>query len=374
MKKSVTQTLRTEKKDLKFSDFDQHVFKDVSKDLRKVFHSRSFVEGIYTKSLEQKLSERYLRPVAVTNSGTTALILALDVLLRERKEVIVPSLTFNATIQAIIHAGGVPVFVDVDEKTWTIDTKDVANNVTEKTGVILPVNLFGVPSDIKALQIIAESNHIPLLYDSCQAFGSWTPYGEIGTFGDIEVFSLDATKVVSGGLGGFVTMKDEKYYRKIKNAKNFGNNDEKIVVCKGINGRMSEFNSILALKSLETVDARLVKIKENVLRYNLAFSRIPNIHFQDIKDSRPAQEYFGIFIDANLETVRRIIDNLIGHGIETRIYNSTLIHRSKFFTTKKHTLPKTEKMHGRLLCLPTHAKVNDYHVDLMAKTLMRCLK
>lgn len=359
---------------LRFSNCDQHALSDVLGDFKKVFETRYFVEGTYAGKLERKLSERYGRPVVATNSGTTALILALDTLLKDKREVIVPSLTFNATIQAVIHAGAIPVFADVDAQTWAIDARDVANKITGQTGAILPVNLFGVPADHQQLKSISETGHIPLLYDSCQAFGSQTPQGEIGTLGDIEAFSLDATKIVSGGLGGFITVKDRKLFPKLREGKNFGNDRDKRTVRLGINGRLSEFNAILALRSLETVGARLENTKENALRYRIAFSDVPRVHFQQYANNVPVQQYFALFIESDPEAVKRIRADLLEKRIETRIYNPTLLHHQRFFTRTRSALPQTEKMHGQLLCLPMHEKVNGQHVDVMVDTIARRVK
>jgi len=358
-----------------FSDFSQHKFSGISSDIHKMFSSKIFVDGTYTKQLEKKLSERYVRRVIATNSGTTALILALDVLLKDKKEVIVPSLTFNATIQAIIHAGGKPVFADVNKHTWTLDSIDVYNKISANTGAILPVNLFGVPSDIKSFKELSKNANIPLIYDSCQAFGAITPHGEIGTFGDIEAFSLDATKVLSGGLGGFITINTDELYEQLKYAKNFGNDYEKRTLQLGVNGRLSEFNAILTLDSLETVDMRLSKIRINVLKYRDTLSTIPHIEFQSEQHGTSAPQYFGIFINYNGKDVAQKIKNVLkDNGVETRIYNPTLLHKLKFFTDKDCVLPNTESMHSRILCLPTHEKITDINIAIVADTLRRYVK
>jgi dTDP-4-amino-4,6-dideoxygalactose transaminase len=355
-----------------FSDFKQHSLHAVAKQFREIFNSGCFVDGIYSKLLESNLSERYLRPTVVTNTGTSALILALDTILDSKMEVIVPSLTFNATIQAIIHAGGRPVFADVDCKTWTLSPEDVYKKISKNTGAIMPVNLFGVPADISSFKKISECKDIPLIYDSCQAFGTITTEGEVGTFGDIEAFSLDATKVLSGILGGFITLKDSELYEKAKVVKNFGNNYEKKTVQKGINGRITEFNAVLALESLSTVGSRLSKLKMTAQKYKQVLSGISHIEFQEESNGVSAAQYFGILINYGEESIaRRIQADLFAQGIETRIYNPTLLHKLSFFTNIEYSLPNTEKMLSRILCLPTHDKVMDRHVEKIAETLRR---
>ena len=343
--------------------------------ISEVIESQIYVDGKNVHKLEKKLSLRYNRKVVGVSNGTVGLIIALDSILKEKREVIVPSLSFSATIQAIIHAGAKPVFADVLEENWTLDVNDVEKKITSKTGAIMPVNLFGVPCDVESFKEISEKYNLPIIYDSCQAFGAKTQNGEIGTFGDIEVFSLDASKILSAGLGGFITIKDEEIYNKIVQSKNFGNNSEKIPLIRGINARMHEFNAILANSSLKDFEYNLITIKKIVRQYKNILSGIDKIKMQKIDDKFASPQYFGVFFDhPDSNIAYKIQKALIDKGIGTRIYNPSDLHKNPIFSKEDVSLNITEKMCRKILCLPTHNKVESCHIELIKQIMMEILK
>lgn len=338
-----------------------------------IFRSQGFVDGAHTKALEETLSKRYGREIVAVPSGTTGLIIALESVLSGKREVIVPSLTFPATIQAVIHAGGTPVFTDVSKDDWNIDPEDIEREITPKTGAILAVNLFGVPSRISELEKMSRDSGIPLIFDSCQAFGARHASGEVGIFGTAEVFSLDATKIVSGGLGGFITASDPSLIRRLRMAKNFGNDEDRYPSRVGLNGRMSEFNAVLARLSLNDAEGNLSRLDGLAQRYKKTLSGVDGVRFQDIGNSRPSYQYLPVLIDRTEETVRRIMSDLEREGIGTRLYNPTNLHQLKFFSTTAASLPNTEAMNGKILCLPTHKRVTMEHMDITRETISRNL-
>jgi len=343
--------------------------------IKEVMGSKRYVEGKNVKILEEALSQRYKRKVIAVPSGTVGLIIALDSILKDKKEVIVPSLSFSAIIQAIIHAGGKPIFADVLEDTWNLDIQDVERKINENTGAIMPVNLFGVPCDVESFEEISNKYNIPLIYDSCQAFGAQTPNGEIGTFGDIEVFSLDATKVLSSGLGGFITIKDDEVYDRILLAKNFGNDSEKIPRMLGINGRMHEFLAILAHNNFSTLEKTLETIRMNAKGYRKLLSEVPNIKFQKFDANNASPQYFGIFLDhPDPKIGYKLKKALMEKGIETRIYNPSNMHKMSFFTKDDISLKNTEKMCSKIICLPMHGDVKEHHKNIIKETFMEVLK
>ena len=288
----------------------------IAQDINQILETKMLTEGDNVRKLERLLSERYNRGVVAVSSGTSGIIATLDALLTDKKEVILPSLSFSATPQAIIHAGGLPVFCDVLSDTWNIDPSEIVRRITKSTAAIMPVNLFGVPCDIKSIEKIGSAYGIPIVYDSCQAFGARTPQGEIGKFGMAEVFSLDATKVFNGGLGGFVTVGNEELERKIRYAKEFGNNAFKETEQRGINGRMSEFNAVLAIHNFEKIESNLELIRSNATSYRGALKDIPDIKLQNVGESNPSPQFFSVFLDKqDPEIAFKIRDKLEGISI-----------------------------------------------------------
>jgi dTDP-4-amino-4,6-dideoxygalactose transaminase len=349
-------------------------YEKVILDLKEVFETQNFVDGKYVQKLEETLSQKYKREVVAVSNGTSGLITSLDSFLNNKKEVIVPSLSFPATIQPIIHAGAIPVFADVSEEDWNLNPTEVEKKINNKTGAIIPVNLFGMPCDINAFKKIKEKYNIPIIYDSCQAFGAKTNYGEVGTFGDAEVFSLDATKSFSGGFGGFVTLEDKNFSKKIRRAKNFGNDENKITKQRGLNARMSEFNAILSLYHFNDFEKNMKMLRGNAIDYRNLLSNIDKIKLQQENENIQAPQYFGIFLDnQDSKIAYKIKTALDKKGIETRIYNPANLHQNYIFIKENITLPITEKMDSKILCLPNHKDVNQYHKNTIKKVLEEIL-
>jgi len=345
-------------------------------DLKDVFEKQIFVDGKNVDEFESFLSKRYnKRKVIGVSSGTTGLILALDAILKEKKEVIVPGISFTATIQSIIHAGGIPIFADILKDTWNLDPEDVKNKITTNTGAIMPVNLFGVPCNIKAFEELSEQKKIPIIYDSCQAFGAKTNFGEVGNFGDIEVFSLDVTKILSGVLGGFIVVKDDEVASKIRMSKNFGHNKSKIPLVKGINGRMHEYSAILAKYHLRDFDKNFSILKKNISIYKDLFKDFSNIKLQNEGKDISSPQYFGLYIDIdNIQIVKQIKGLLEKEGIETRIYNLSNLHKNPIFNSQETYLRNTEKMNSKILCLPIHEGVKEEHMNKIKEIIQEVLR
>lgn len=350
----------------------------VFRDLVQSFESQILVDGKNVGRLEAMLSERFGRHVVATSSGTSALILALqEFISTDRKEVLVPSLTFPATIQAIFYAGGVPIYVDIDQQTWNMDSNDAERKISRRTAAIMPVNLFGVPCDIGSFQELSRNQKIPLVYDSCQSFGARTPYGEVGCFGDAEVLSLDVTKVLSGGQGGYITTPSKDLAERIRKSKNFGCDERKVAVQRGLNARMLEFSAILAIHCLNDVSKIIEKRVSRIEAYKRHLSKVNGIRFQDVPEGyAPAYQFFGVMLDhASDDLAYRAKAVLHENGIGTRIYSPELLHKNITLGGGEQTsLPVTERIAPKILCLPIHDRVKEQHMQTVAETLNEVMR
>jgi perosamine synthetase len=161
-------------------------------------------ENLFTEYHEQRAS------LAVSN-GTVALHLALVALgIGEGDEVIVPDLTFAASVNAIIYTGATPVLVDVEHDTWNINIEKAEKLITAKTRAIMPVHLFGHPCDMKAINILAVKHELLIIEDCAEALGSLYQGRPVGVFGDVATFSFFGNKTITTGEGGMVVFKDLK--------------------------------------------------------------------------------------------------------------------------------------------------------------------
>tara|TARA_R110000782_G_scaffold71488_1_gene143368 strand:+ start:66 stop:1325 length:1260 start_codon:yes stop_codon:yes gene_type:complete len=251
----------------------------------KVLNSEkwSSTEGSWTGELEKEFAKKFKSKYAVAfNSGTSTMhsaLLALGV--KPGDEVISPAITVIMNTSTTIHAGAIPVYVDIDPDTFNMDPDDLERKITPKTKAIMVVSLYGLPPDMDRIMEIAKKYKIPVIEDNAECFLGYYKGKLAGTFGDIASYSFESSKHLSCGEGGMITTNNEEYAEKarkvgghgFKNLKategrvksnmevfqnpNYKRHDEI-----GYNYRLSEFNSAVALAQLERVED-LVKLRQD---------------------------------------------------------------------------------------------------------------
>jgi dTDP-4-amino-4,6-dideoxygalactose transaminase len=158
-----------------------------------------------------------------TSSGTAALHLALLALeLAPGDEVITSAFSFSASALAILHALAIPVFADIDPRTFTLDTHSVERLITPRTRAIMPVHIHGLPADLDELLAIAERHGLAIIEDACQAHGATYKGRRVGPIGTMGAFSLNFTKSLPGGEGGFFVTNDEELAQRADMFRIFG--------------------------------------------------------------------------------------------------------------------------------------------------------
>ena len=191
------------------------------------------------------------------DSGTAALHLALNVLDIKNKEVLVPSLTFISTINAIKYNGGIPVFVDVIPDTLCIDPKDVENKISKKSKVILPVHFGGYPCDMKSIKKISRENHLFVVEDAAHACGSRYYNKKIGSLSDFTCFSFHPVKNLAMPKGGAITLnsKNKTLKNKLNSLRWCGISDRKgpfyNITELGYNYYMDEISAAIGIEQLK---------------------------------------------------------------------------------------------------------------------------
>jgi dTDP-4-amino-4,6-dideoxygalactose transaminase len=311
-----------------------------------------------------------VRHVAAVSSATTGLCLLLNTL-PVGSEVIVPSFTFIATVQAIIWNRLTPVFADIQPDTLNVCPRSVESHVTPRTSAILAVHAFGSPCYIEELHQIAKKHHTMLFFDSAHAFGSKHQGVHVGSFGDAEVFSLNATKVVSSGEGGLVTTNWESLYDAILDRRNYGLNHNGSRDCSnpGLNGKLPEFSAILALKEVASLAWRLERRNEIAHRYLHGLRGLPGLRFQTVRDGDlSTYKDFTIQVDQDSFGVdrNRLQVHLANGGIETAPYFWPPIHRMTYFRPylkPDQNLVQTDIAADRILSLPMFETLSDDDIE-----------
>ena len=186
-------------------------------------------KGKFVDEFEKEFSNYHNMPHALAvSNGTVALSLALEALgIGKDDEVIVPDLTFAASINAIIHSGATPVLVDVNLETWTLDVRQFEKAISPKTKAVMPVHLYGHPSEMDEIVEIAKKNKLFIVEDCAEALGSKINNKIIGTFGDANCFSFFGNKTITTGEGGMILFKDQKIAQKARILRDHGMNPER---------------------------------------------------------------------------------------------------------------------------------------------------
>jgi dTDP-4-amino-4,6-dideoxygalactose transaminase len=308
---------------------------------------------------------------SVVSSGTTGLLLLLSTLPRG-SEVIVPSFTFSATLQAILWNGLIPTLADISSTTYNLDPESVSRSVTPKTSAILAVNIFGNPADINGLEAIASEHRLQLFFDSAHAFGSRRDGVPLGRFGDAEVFSFRATKPLACGEGGAVVTKHDHIHRAVLQGRNYGFiPGSSGIRHRGLNGKMAEFNALLGVHGLAGL-ASQVKLRNELARqYRQSLSQYDGLSFQEIRPGDTCNyKDFAVHIDEDRFGVgrARVMQLLSNVGVESATYFSPAVHQlrglSGLLYEKSH-LKNTSKVAAGVLCLPMYADLAESDFDLI---------
>jgi perosamine synthetase len=245
--------------------------------------------GPFVPEFEERFA-RYIgaKKAVSTQSGTAALHMALYQLgIGEGDEVIVPSLTFVATINPILYVGAKPVIVDVDPITWNIDPQEIRKAITKKTKAIIPVHLYGSVCHIDEIMDIARENKLLVIEDATESLGATYKGRQTGTFGDFGCFSFNGNKLITTGGGGMIAINDEKQAEHIKFLINQARDASQGYYHPevGFNYRMTNIEASLGLAQLERIDKFLEKKREFRKIYQEVFNDLPYIKFQKEYDN-----------------------------------------------------------------------------------------
>lgn len=215
-----------------------------------------------------------------TSSGTTALHLALVTLgIKEGDEVIVPDLTFAATINAVLYTGARPVIVDIEGDSWCISPAAINKAITDRTRAIIPVHVYGQPCDMTSIMSIARENNLYVVEDCAEAHGAEWDGKRVGSFGDISCFSFFGNKVITTGEGGMCLTNDKQLNNKMRKLRDHGmSKDRKYyhdVV--GFNYRMTNMQAAIGTAQVERIDDLLSRRMDIENEYYKALGNVSGI-------------------------------------------------------------------------------------------------
>ncbi len=314
-------------------------------------------QGPYVEMFEKNFAKFCGCEHAVTtSSGTVALHLALLALgIGKGDEVIVPDLTFVATINAVLYTGATPVIVDVEEESWCIDPKEIEKAITGKTKAVIPVHLYGQPCDMSAIMAIAKKHKIFVVEDCAEAHGATFDGKYVGSFGQIGCFSFYGNKVITTGEGGMCVTDDPVLHKKMVLLKNHGMSQERKywhdVV--GYNYRMTNLQAAIGVAQLEKISEFLRNRAEVEEKYKKLLLDIPFVEFQ--RDDLPKRKKITWLVSILVNENRRdsIISKLKDKGMDTRPFFYPLSVMDIYKQYAARPCQKSKDIAARGMNLPT---------------------
>lgn len=316
--------------------------------------------GPVVKEFEKRIQRlaKVKHCIAMCN-GTTA----LEILSRAiglKGEVIVPAFTFVATAHMLQWQEIVPVFCDIDPKTYAIDAAKLESLITPKTTGIIGVHPWGTTCNVEALSEIAKRRNLKLIFDASHSLGCSYKGRMIGGFGEAEVFSFHATKFINSFEGGAVVTNDDELAKKIRLMKNFGFAGMDNVIYLGINGKMNEISAAMGVTSIESIENFIEINRKNYLMYKKCLNFLAGVRLKQYDPvERNNFQYIIIEIDKEKAGIERDVLMKILHAenIIARRYFYPACHRMEpyrsYFPNAGLILPETERISERVLCLPT---------------------
>lgn len=340
----------------------------------KILTNNGPFHQLFEKELADYLGVKYL---SVFANGTLALVTALQAL-RITGEVITTPFSFVATTHALWWNSIKPVFVDIEPEYFTLDPERIEAAITPQTTAIMPVHVYGNPCRMEAIQKIADTYGLKVIYDAAHAFGVRINGHSILNFGDLSILSFHATKTFNTIEGGAIICHDEKTKKRIDFLKNFGFADELTVVEPGINAKMNELQATYGLVQLKHIDEYIAKRKAVTELYRNGLKVIPGISFlNDIEGIRHSYTYFPILINEKEygESRDGVYERLKRHNIYGRRYFYPLISHFPIYrslpSARPENLPVAIKTAEKIICLPIFPELENEIVETICSILKK---
>lgn len=301
------------------------------------------------------------------NNGTIALQLGLIMLgISTGDEVIVPTFTYIATVNAITYLGAKPVFVDSLESTWQIDPKDIREKITKRTKAVVAVHLYGHPCEMDEIKAICKKYNLYLVEDCAEAIGTEYHGKKVGSFGDVACFSFFGNKTITTGEGGMVLTNSKSLYEYGRRLKNQGITEgyeywHDII---GYNFRMTNIAAAIGYAQLERIEYFIEQKKRVSDEYKKKLCGLPIRFHEEIGDVRHTY-WMNCVLTQSEEERRKLAEYLEKYGIETR----PTFYPVHFFPMylEKNEYPVAEKIGLCGINLPSWPGLTSDEIDYICK-------
>jgi dTDP-4-amino-4,6-dideoxygalactose transaminase len=284
--------------------------------------------------------------------------------------VVLPSYTFPSTVNAVLRAGLVPVFCDIESDTLCASAATVAPHVSERTLAIVPVHAHGIPCEMNSLEALARDFGSLLISDAAAAMGAQVDTRRVGTFGDIEVFSLSSTKTLTSGEGGFLSLHDDYAEARLREIGSYGLGDNFFCVGLGVNGRLAELSAGIALAGLDHLNDWLAARRQTATLYEQRLGNLEHLRIVPHRvDNRIGSAKDVVLVVDCVQLRDDLAERLSRYRIETRPYFRPLHKMAPFKHLAPAELEVTEQLAGRTLCLPITNEIPESTTEFICGAL-----
>ncbi|RKO65482.1 DegT/DnrJ/EryC1/StrS family aminotransferase [Desulfofundulus salinus] len=329
--------------------------------IQKVLKSGQFIMGPNVKAFEQEVAA-YLgvKHAIGVNSGTDALVIALrSAGIGPGDEVITTPFTFFATAEAISQVGAIPVFVDIDPKTFNIDPELIEPAITPKTKAILPVHLYGQAADMDPIMGLAAKYNLKVIEDTAQAFGGEYKGRKLGTIGNVGCFSFFPSKNLGAfGDGGLIATNDDEIAEIARMLRVHGARKKYYNEMIGYNSRLDEIQAAILRVKLPHIDEWNEARRQAAKRYNELLKDVPGIvtPYEAPYAKHVYHQYTIRVLNGRRNEVKKHLEE---QGISTMIYYPVPVHKLPVYANKNYRLPEAEKAAGEVLSLPIWSQITE---------------
>jgi dTDP-4-amino-4,6-dideoxygalactose transaminase len=345
--------------------------------IQTVIQKGNFILGDQVTKFEKAIQEytgaKYAIGVA---SGTDALIIAADILgFKDGKEIITSPFTFLASASCITRHKGKPVFVDIDEDTFGIDTNKIEEKINKNTVGILPIHLFDQMTNMDKIMDISKQYNLRVLEDAAEAFGmKWKGnapiYKHSGTIGDFGVYSFFPTKTLGGyGDGGMIVTNDDELAKLVKSYRVHGASKKYHYDYIGYNSRLDTLQAAVLSVKLKYIDEALKRREEIANLYKERLNDCEYIKLPKVKgDQKQVYYVFNILAEKRDELAEYLKKNEIGYSI----YYPMPLHLQKAFEYlgyKTGDFPIAERVSKEIIALPIYPEITVNEIEYVCETI-----
>ena len=338
--------------------------------------------GKFGRELEERFAAYVgTRYAVAVSSGTSAIEIPLRTLGVAGKEVLVPTNTFFATAAAVVHAGGIPHFVDCSPQTMAMDVTDLRRQLGPNTAGVIVVHIGGlVTPDIEEIRRICDERGIWLFEDAAHAHGSTHGGRQAGHFGVAASFSFYPTKVMAAGEGGIIVTDDETIYREAQIYRDQGKASftQNAHTLMGSNWRMSELHAAVALSQFGRLDEFIAHRQHLATIYDERLAALElGVRPLTVPEGSRCNYYKYIaFLPEGVErtALKKLLREQYDIGLSGEVYEAPLHDQPVFAPYRDRALPDAEQLCARHICLPVSAVMTDAQAHYVIDSLAAALK